>query len=155
VLGAALLLASSPAVAARPSAAGTIECVLDITYNGLFWLGTVSGPECSVAGTIRFDAVPEEYSYPGKTMHFVEEFTIRPDAGGVIYGKNWGVWNMSTFKYRAQGWVREASDEWAYLVGSQYHEMGKTSNPDDGLPLLAPDGKMKIAPSNRPLHALP
>jgi hypothetical protein len=155
VLVAALLLASAAAVAARPSAAGTIECALDISYNGSYWSGTVTGPECSVAGTIRFDAVPEEYSYPGKTMHFVEEFTIEPYGGGVIRGKNWGVWNMSTFKYRAHGWVREASDQWAHLVGSQYHEMGKTSNPADGLPLLAPDGKMKLTPSNRPLHALP
>jgi hypothetical protein len=148
------MLVSSSAVAARPGAGGTIECALDITYDGSCWLGTVSGPDCSVAGTIRFDAVLDEYAFPGETMHFVEEFTIWPDDGGVIRGKNWGVWNMSTFKYRAHGWVREASDDWAHLVGSQYHEMGKTSNPEE-VPLTAPDGKMKIAPSNRPLHALP
>jgi hypothetical protein len=83
-------------------------------------------------------------------MHFVEEFTIWPSDGGEIYGKDWGVWNMTTFKFRAQGWVTDASDEWAHLVGSRYHEIGVTSNPDDGLPITAPDGQMHIAPSNRP-----
>jgi hypothetical protein len=155
VLVAAFLLVSGSAAAAQPSASGTTECVLDISYNGFYWLGTVTGPDCSVAGTIRFDAVLAEYSYPGKTMHFVEEFTIWPDTGGVIRGKNWGVWNMSTFKFRAHGWVRDASDEWAHLIGYQYHEMGKTSNPADGLPLTAPDGKMTLAPASRPSHALP
>jgi hypothetical protein len=155
VLVAAFLLVSSSAVAAQPSASGTIKCVLDISYGGSYWFGTVTGPECSVAGTIRFDAVPEEYSYPGKTMHFVEEFTIEPYGGGVIRGKNWGVWNMSTFKYRAHGWVREASDEWEHLVGAQYHEVGVTSDPALGLPITAPDGKATLAPSNRPSDTLP
>jgi hypothetical protein len=150
----ASLLVPSAAVAAQPSASGTIECVLDITYNGSYWLGTVTGSECGVEGTIRFDAVPDEYFDAGKTVHFVEEFTIWPDSGGVIRGKNWGVWNLSTFKFRANGWVREASDECAHLVGSKYHEMGRTTSPDS-LPIYAPAGQMKIAPSNRPPHALP
>ncbi|MGD2040799.1 MAG: hypothetical protein PVH11_08230 [Anaerolineae bacterium] len=150
VLMVALLLVSSAAVAAQPSDSRAIECVLDIDYNGAYWFGTVTGPRCSVEGTIRFDAVEDEYFYPGKTMHFVEEFTIWPSDGGEIYGKDWGVWNMTTFKFRAQGWVTDASDEWAHLVGSRYHEIGVTSNPDDGLPITAPDGQMHIAPSNRP-----
>jgi hypothetical protein len=159
-LVAASLLVSSSAFAAQPSASGAIKCVLDIEYDEYepetyHWLGTVSRPECSVAGTIRFDAVREEYPEPDKTMHFVEELTIWPDGGGEIRGKNWGVWNMSTFKFRAHGWVRDASDEWAHLIGYQYHEMGKTSNPADGLPLTAPDGKMTLAPASRPSHALP
>jgi hypothetical protein len=160
VLVAASLLVSGSAAAAKPSAPGTIDCAVDIEYDEYepgthYWLGTITGPDCSVAGTIRFDAVLDEYAYPGNTMHFVEEFTIEPYGGGVIYGKNWGVWNMSTFKFRAHGWVREASDEWAHLVGSQYHEMGVTSDPALGLPITAPDAQAKLTPSNRPLHALP
>jgi hypothetical protein len=150
VLMVAFLFVASAPVAAQPSGSGAIKCVLDIEYNGAFWFGTVTGPRCSVEGTIRFDAVEDEYFYPGKTMHFVEEFTIWPDSGGVIKGKDWGVWNLTTFKFRANGWIREASDEWAHLVGSRYHEIGWTSNPDDGLPITAPDGKMTIAPSNEP-----
>jgi hypothetical protein len=159
VLMVAFLFVSSSAVAAQPGGSGTIECVLDITYDdygdGIYWSGTVTGSECSVEGTIRFDAVPAEYFNAGKTVHFVEEFTIEPYSGGVIKGKNWGVWNLSTFKFRANGWVREASDEWAHLVGSPYHEMGRTSNPGDGLPITAPDGQMRIVPSDRPSDALP
>lgn len=158
VLVAASLFVSSLVVAAQPSAPGTIECVLDITYDDYggetYWLGTVTGPGCSVEGTIRFDAVPTEYFNAGETVHFVEEFTIEPYSGGVIRGKNWGLWNLSTLKYRATGWVREASGDWAHLVGSQYHEMGRTSDPAV-MPITAPDGKMRIAPANRPSHALP
>jgi hypothetical protein len=155
----ALLLVPISAVSAGSNA--PIECVLDITYDeyepGVFyWDGTLS--DCDLAGTIRFDAVPEEYAEPGKALHFVEEFTIHPNIGGEIKGKNWGVWNFSTFKFRANGWVRETSPEWAHLVGAKYHEMGTTSpyygDPDD-LPIKAPDGAMKLVPANRPPHALP
>lgn len=145
------LFASISAVSAQPNA--PIACVLDITYDDYigpgegYWLGTVTG--CSIEGTIRFDAVPEEYFDAGKTTHFVEEFTIEPYSGGVIKGKNWGVWNFSTFKFRANGWVTDASAEWAHLVGFKYHEMGTTSNPADGLPLTAPDGTMRLVPANR------
>ena len=158
VLVVAFLFVSSSVAAAQPSVPGAIECVLDITYDDYggetYWLGTVTGPECSVEGTIRFDAVPAEYFNAGKTLHFVEEFTIEPTSGGFISGKNWGLWNLSTLTYRATGWVREASDDWAHLVGSQYHEMGQTSDPDV-MPITAPGGWMRIALANRPSHALP
>ena len=154
VLMVALLFASISAVSAQPGASVPIECVLDITYDEyspgeFYWDGTVTGPECSVEGTIRFDAVPEEYFDAGKTTHFAEEFTIEPYSGGVIYGKNLGVWTFSTFKYRANGWVTDATAEWAHLVGFKYHESGTTSNPADGFPLTAPDGMMKMVPANR------
>lgn len=138
-----------------------IECVLDITYDEYepgveYWLGTLA--DCELEGAIKFVAVPEEYAEPGKALHFVEEFTIWPDSGGEIYGKNWGVWNFSTFKFRANGWVRDASEEWEHLIGSKYHEIGTTSpyfgRPED-LPITAPDGKSRFAPSNRPPYALP
>jgi len=156
VLMVAFLLVSSAAVAAQPSGSAAIKCVLDITYDAHdeceevvpCWFGTVTGPRCSVAGEIRFDAVEEEYSYPGNTMHFVEVFTLEPYSGGEIHGKDWGVWNMATFKFRAQGWVTSASEEWEHLVGSRYHEIGWTSNPADGLPITTSDAQMHIAPSN-------
>jgi hypothetical protein len=152
-LTAALLFTSISVVSAEPNEPGTIDCILDITYDvypdGAYWKGTVSGPECSVEGTIKFFAVGEEYFDAGKTTHFVEEFMIEPYSGGFIKGKNWGVWNFSTFKYRANGWVKETSPQWEYLVGAKYHEMGTTSALADGLPLTAPDGKAKIVPANR------
>lgn len=58
-----LATVSISAVSAEPTA--PIECVLDITYDeyesGVFyWVGTLA--DCELAGTIRFDAVPEEYA---------------------------------------------------------------------------------------------
>jgi hypothetical protein len=152
-----LMLVPMSVVSAGSS--GPYECVLDITYDeyepGVFyWLGTLS--DCDLAGTIRFDSVDEEYAYAGKTMHFVEEFTIWPYIGGEIKGKNWGVWNFSTFKFRANGWIRETSPQWADLVGAKYHEIG-TTTPFTGseIPIEAPDGAMKLVPANRQPHALP
>lgn len=153
LLTAALLLTSISVVSAKPNEPGTIDCVLDITYDvyedGTYWKGTVEGPECSVAGTIKFFAVDEEYFDAGKTTHFVEEFIIEPYSGGFIEGKNWGVWNFSTFKYRANGWIKETSPQWEHLIGAKYHEMGTTSDLADGLPLTAPGGQAKIVPANR------
>jgi hypothetical protein len=165
----ALMLAfsfmSGSAVAAKPSESGVIDCDLYIEYgehddceDTLCWLGKVTGPKCDVEGTIRFDAVGEEYFYPGNTMHFVETFTIAPYSGGFIEGKDWGVWNYSTFKFRANGWVTEASPQWADLAGAHHHEMGVTSDPfaDPPVTLETYDGAwMKIAPGNRPPDTLP
>lgn len=154
----ALLIASSSIVSAKGNAGGTIDCALDITYadwgDGEYWFGQVYGPECDVQGDIMF--IEDEPSLPGNTMHFVEEFTIWPSSasgGGFIKGKDWGVWNFSTFKFRANGWVTDASPQWDYLVGAHYHEIGVTTEP--GPVIYAPDGQMKIAPSNRPLDTLP
>jgi hypothetical protein len=162
VLGLLTILSIS-AVSAKSN--GPIECVLDITYgdhdgtgnpDDFYWLGTLA--DCELEGAIQFKAVPEEYAEPGKALHFVELFTIWPDSGGVIYGKNWGVWNFSTFKFRANGWVRDASPEWEYLVGAKYHEIGTTSpyfgRPED-IPITAPNGDMKLVPANRQPQALP
>jgi len=165
-----LLFALSSAVSAKQDNAGAIACKLDINYNGAFWFGTVSGPKCGVEGNIRFDAVEVEYNYRPpredfRVMQFVEEFTLWPGGYGedapFIKGKNCGVWNFSTFKFRAHGWVTEVSDEdqMGHLVGSQYHEMGITTDPgfdpipDDDYIIYAPGGHMKIAPGNRPVDS--
>jgi hypothetical protein len=163
VLMVAILFVAFSAVSAGSHNSGAIHCDLNIDYTGLFWEGTVSGDDCAVAGAIRFDSIDHEYRFrPNpenlKTMHFVEQFTIWPGSdvlGGDewITGKNCGLWNFSTFKYRAHGWVMDASEEWADLVGSQYQEMGVTGDPDAGLPIPAPDGRMHINAGNRPVDA--
>jgi len=136
---------------------GAIQCDLDITYNdwgdGIYWLGTIDGPDCSVAGNIRFDAVHSEYFEAGKSLHFVENFTIWPfsDPGSMIKGKNCGVWNLTTLRYRAHGWVTEDTDaQWDQLVGYQYHESGITGDPSV-LPVEAPGGSATLALGNRPV----
>ena len=160
VLTVAILLVSISAVSAKPDSPGAIKCDLNITYDdyedGTYWDGRLDGDRCVLPGRIRFFAVPEEYDCPpGNTMHFVETFIINPDEGGSIEGKNWGVWNMSSGKFRANGWVT-ASEEYPDLVGNQYHEMGLTSTTDVSVrPITAPDGKMKLVPGNRPLDSIP
>lgn len=160
VLTAAFLLTSISLASAQPDPRGAIACVLDITFDdyddGTYWLGTVTGERCDIAGTIKFFGVPEEYDCPpGNTMHFVETFIIEPKAGGSIEGKNFGVWNMRTAKFRAHGWVT-ATDGYPELLGNQYHEMGVTSTTDTSVrPITAPDGKMKLVPGSRPPETVP
>jgi hypothetical protein len=156
-----MLLATASILTVSAKSDGPIDCVLDITWaehdpgSGIFyWDGTLA--DCELEGKIRFDAVSEEYAESGKALHFVEVFTIWPDSGGEIYGKNWGVWNFSTFKFRANGWVRDASEQWEHLIGSKYHEIGTTSPYFGGPgPIFAPDGDMKLVPAKRQPHALP
>jgi hypothetical protein len=151
VLVVVFLLASSSIVAAQGG--GVIDCDLYIEYDEyapeeFYWFGTLTGDDCDVEGTIRFDGVPAEYSTHGKTMHFVELFVIKPDDGGEIRGKNWGVWNLKTLKFRANGWVTSTSSQWDHLLGSHYHEMGVTTGgPTDDLPIGVRDGAWaKITP---------
>ncbi len=63
----------------------------------------------------------------GKTEHFFEKFVITTDGGDIIKGDDNGVWNFPTFKFRANGWVAEASGSSSYLVGYKLHEIGVTT----------------------------
>ena len=127
VLMLTLLFSSITAVSAQPNK--PIACVVDLTFdpdvNNNCWLGTVSG--CDIAGDITICELPPYFV--GKTEHFFEEFTIEPSSGGEIRGVDAGVWNFTTFNFRANGWVTDASEGWEYLVGYKLHEMGTTSDP--------------------------
>ena len=149
-----LFLSSFSAVSAEPNE--PIECIMDIVYDGhqpgeFYWYGPVSG--CSLEGHIRFDADLERPSYfEGNTLHFFEEFTIYPASGGEIYGENAGVGDFfKRFKFRANGWVTDATPEWAHLIGSKTFEMGTSSNPAEGLPITAPGTLLRIVPAERPM----
>lgn len=141
VLMLALLFSSIAAVSAQAGA--PIECVVDLKYDpsvGPYWDGTIS--ECSLQGSIRIWETDENY-FAGKTEHFFETFTIWPESGGEINGEDAGVWNISTFNFRANGWITSASPEWEYLVGYKFHEMGRTSDPSV-IPLTASNITMKL-----------
>lgn len=141
VLMLTLLFSSITAVSAQPNK--PMECVVDLTFdpkvNDNCWLGKVSG--CSIAGQITICELPPYFV--GKTEHFYEEFTIEPNSGGEIYGVDAGVWNFSTFKFRANGLVTGASPEWEDLVGFKLHEIGTTSDPYD-LPMTASNVAMTL-----------
>ena len=115
--------------------------------DGSYWSGTVNG--CSLVGTVAYWAVLSEYFDAGSTLHFTETFTIWPSIGGEIHGRHDGVWNSSTFKFRANGWITDASEEWSHLVGYKSFEMGTTTSLDV-LPVYAENTTMRLAPANAP-----
>jgi hypothetical protein len=104
------------------------------------WLGTVSG---DINGTVKFQPLPANSYVVGSVKHFYEIFTITTSAG-VISGYDVGVWNFSTFKFRAEGWVTSATGDWAGLTGYKYHEMGYTTPLNPPTPIHG-TGSMFIA----------
>ena len=151
----ALLWMSVPAAATPASEAAPLRGVIDMAYGlpcpvvtpvpvpdpAACWYGTVTG---DINGTVAFWETAANYVV-GTTEHFFEVFTILPVGGGSIYGVDAGVWNFSTFKFRSQGWVTDASSEWASLIGLKYFEMGRTSDPNLGLPVTGYDTEMFLA----------
>jgi hypothetical protein len=110
----------------------TIYCDQMIVYpltptEDPHWIGTLSG--CGLAGTVEFWETPSNFVV-GKTEHYFEIFKITTPTG-IISGWDNGVWNFSTFKFRAEGRVTAADGEWADLVGYKLHEMGTTTDPND------------------------
>lgn len=91
------------------------------------WRGTLSG--CALDGAaVHYWGQPESWE-SGYVLHFHEHFEIYPQGGGYIKGYDDGLWNYSTWKFRAEGRVTEASPEWSYLIGYKFHEMGTTDDP--------------------------
>ncbi len=95
---------------------------IDLSVQAPHWVGTITG---DIQGIVEFWETSDNYVV-GTTEHFFETFRITTDKG-VISGVDGGVWNFPTFKFRANGWVTEASGDWAYLVGYKMHEIGTTS----------------------------
>jgi hypothetical protein len=140
VLMTALLSLSATVVSAKSDT--PMVCVLDLTFEGPDdWVGSISG--CSLEGSITITENWEKMFIVGASEHFFETFTIKPDSGGVIYGEDAGVWNFSTFKFRANGRITSASEEWEDLVGYKFHEMGITSDPSNP-PITASGVTMKL-----------
>jgi len=114
-----ILVASASAQPKKPL---RCELTMEVFWlPELHWEGTVTG---YIEGTITVTELPP--SFPGKTEHFSEIFEI-VTANGLIRGVDEGVWNMKTYKWRANGKVTEATGIWADLVGCRVHEMGTTS----------------------------
>ena len=144
LIGVLVLLATS-ASAPQVQQEKQISCVMDIAvvctadWSDCWWEGPVTG--CMLAGMVEFRENPA--TFPGKTQHFSEDFKFAPTAGGWIKGVDDGVWNFSTFKFRANGWVTQTSPEWAGLVGAKFHEMGTTTDPN-GWPILGTGTTMTL-----------
>lgn len=121
---ACLLLVAGVAQAKAPLKCST-ELYSDATMD--HWEVTLTG---GINGTmyVHGDESIEGFE-SGKTAHFYETWITYPDDGGWFSGSNKGVWNLLTFKFRANGWVTDASSEWQHLIGHKLHEAGTTTNP--------------------------
>ena len=87
------------------------------------WVGTVSG---DISGSIVMMENPA--TFPGMTEHFDESLTITTTDGVVIKGYDLGVYNLNTFKFRANGGITEVSSPaWEYLIGYNMHFSGTTT----------------------------
>ncbi len=142
----ALLFTSVGAVAAQPNETEPFVCKQDITFDlslpDPHWIGKLT--ECDLEGKVEFWETSQNYVV-GKTEHFFEIFKITT-ATGVINGVDDGVWNFPTFKFRANGWVTDASGDWTYLVGYKVHEIGTTSEfpPPAGSTVVTGTGTMTL-----------
>lgn len=123
----ALVFTSAPVASAQESeplrAEMEISIDLSVPSADIHWEGPLTG---DIEGAIEFWEHWDENYVVGGTEHFFETFIITTDHG-TITGVDAGVWNFATFKFRANGWVTEATGDWAYLVGYKMHEMGTTT----------------------------
>jgi len=127
------VVAIVPVVMANTLRGNQIICMNDYGVPGphpdhstetTYWKGTITG---DLTGTSYYWESPDNYVI-GNVMHFFEDFYI--DLGdGWISGYDVGVWNFATFKFRASGWVTDASPNYEYLIGCKFHEEGVTSVP--------------------------
>jgi hypothetical protein len=146
-LFALLSIAWMPTVAAK-----TLTTYQNIVYNIWdeegpqhpdvyeYWKGEITG---GVTGTIYFWETDRNFIV-GQMEAFFEEFYI--DLGdGWISGYDNGVWNFATFKFRAQGFVTAASENYAYMIGNFFFETGYTSDPTTTWPITG-EGRGFIGP---------
>jgi hypothetical protein len=131
-----IVMALAPTVSAK-----TLKCEQVIVYNDYgvsgphpdhvgetaYWKGTTTG---ALTGTVYFWEKMCDPYIVGKVMHFSEDFYISLGDGEWVSGYDKGVWNFATLKFRATGWVTDASENCEYLIGSKFHEEGFTTNPD-------------------------
>lgn len=107
-----------------------------------YWSGTVTG---DISGSLILMENPA--TFPGKTEHFNESLTITTTGGALIKGYDLGVYNLNTFKFRANGGITEVSSSaFDYLVGYNMHYSGTTTPLVIGGPVHATGTIMLMAP---------
>ena len=141
VILAALTTVISPLVVAKPKT--RLNGDVYIEYSG-----TEPFPDspytCSFVGTVEGDIGGDFYvtlidvwfdPAGDKVEHFVEYWRIETESG-YIQGENLGKWTFSNFKWMANGEVTEASENYQYLIGSQWQYRGTTTDPFGVDPLV-------------------
>ena len=117
---------SVPGVRAQDDEPMRLVCTFeaDVVWEPTpYWTGTVSG---DISGSLLLMENPA--TFPGKTEHFNESCTITTNDGVIINGFDLGVYNLKTFKFRANGGITDVSSpEWEYLEGYHMHYSGTTT----------------------------
>jgi hypothetical protein len=117
---------SAPGVRAADDEPELLVCTFeaDVVWEPTpYWTGTVTG---DISGSIILMENPA--TFPGTTEHFDESCTITTTDGVVIQGYDLGVYNLKTFKFRANGGITDVSSPaWEYLVGYNLHFSGTTT----------------------------
>ena len=117
---------SVPAV--RADSDEPLKCAMEIDVfwtTPAHWEGKITG---DIDGSIEFWEKPAKLV--GSVDIFSEDFTIVTNDGTTITGCDVGIYNLKTFKFRANGFVTDvtpATSDWAYLVGYHFHELGTTT----------------------------
>jgi len=95
----------------------------DTTKPDPHWIGTLTGSE--LEGTVEYWETDLNFTVH-QIEHFYETFKITTEKG-VITGVDNGDWDLTTFEFTADGWVKDAKGDWAYLRGYKFHETGTTT----------------------------
>ena len=130
----ALLLTSGGVLAAQSNGPKIIKCDQFIAVYSTdpepHWRGTsATAPSMELKSTTT-DRRRRRAGSPARSHTSTRTSSSIPTSGGFIKGYDDGLWNFSTWKFRSEGRVTEASPEWSHLVGYKFHEMGTTDDPN-------------------------
>jgi hypothetical protein len=129
LLALAFTLALLPAVSAQPMKPLRCEVSFELNWDWVgfggtspyTWIGTVSG---AIEGDTTLTLMGA--SFPGITEHYSETWVITTSEGSItIYQE--GVWSFKSYKFKSNGWITDATGSWAYLLGSDAHVRGVTT----------------------------
>lgn len=121
-LALAFTLVLVPAGTAQPNRPLRCELEIELSWDPFQWEGTITG---DIEGTFTIFPDPEP-SFPGILEHYVETWVIETDEGSIELIQK-GVWSFKTFKFKSNGWVTAATGTWEYLLGSDAHVRGVTT----------------------------
>ena len=122
----------------------TFDMSIDLASADPYWSGSISG---DIVGTLEVRERWADNYIVGATEHFFEDNVITTDNGNLI-GYDKGVWNFATFKFRAMGWVTEATDGMADLEGYKMIMRGFTSDfpPSPPNTIVTATGTLMLVP---------
>ena len=129
LLALAFTLVSVPASSAQPNKPLRCEMYLELNWD---WVGFGGTSDYTWIGTVSGDIEGDMYvtligaTFPGILEHYEETWEIVTDDGSIeVYQK--GVWSFKSFKAKSNGYVTDATGDWAHLDGADVHMRGVTS----------------------------